>query len=269
MASTLHDRPAAAASPAAPRGRVVADRLRRLGPRERAVWAVAVLALALVPALVSAARSETVRSEVLLEPAPGQTARPGAMAGYVRTALDQPVLQGRIAFRRSRDWFLIGLRHADVDVRAAGAGNRGVLLSVPERTRRKAHDLAFIVAREIRARSRGAAERRRSGLAALKVIDRALADPALPAARRARLTAQRRFVITQAREDTGVAALEVTRPATLPDGDRIDRLVSKVAPDGAPHPDPLWAGFAGLLLGLALCGLWLALPARRPAGAVE
>jgi hypothetical protein len=267
MASTLHDRaPAAAPPPPAPRGTVVADRLRRLGRRERAIWAVAILVLALVPALVSAARSDTVRSEVLLEPAPGERARPGVMADYVRTVVNLPVVQGRIAFRRSRDWFLVGLRHADVDVDAAGRGGRGVRLTVTERTRRKARDLAFIVAREVRARSRGAARRLSSGLAGLKVIDRALRNRVLPAARRRELLAQRRFILVQARQDAKGASLEITRPPTLPAGDRIDRIVTKVAPDGAPHPHPLWAGFAGLLLGLALCGLWLALPAGRRAG---
>jgi hypothetical protein len=29
-----------------------------------------------------------------------------------------------------------------------------------------------------------------------------------------------------------------------------------------PRPNPLWAGFVGLLLGVALCALWLALPVR-------
>ena len=142
-------------------------------------------------------------------------------------------------------------------------------LSVADRTPREARDLANSVAREVAAQSRGAAARRASGLGALKVVDRALQDPDLTAARRAELVAQRRFILTQSRLDEGVVALRLARPATLPAGDRLDRAVSKVAPDGVPRPDPLWAGFAGLLLGVALCSVWLALPPGRRARASE
>ena len=266
MASTLHDPapPAAAPAPATP-PTVVADPLGRLGPRGRAVWAVVILALAVVPALVSAARSETVQSDVLLEPVAGASARDGAMAAYARRVLALPVVQGRIASQRNRYWFLIGLRHVDVDVRAEGPGGERVRLSVADRTPGKARDLAHSVARQLVAQSRGAAARRSSTRAGLRVVDRALQDPALTAARRAQLESQRRFIVVQGRQDEGVVELRIARPATLPAGDRIARAVSKVAPEGVPRPNPLWAGFAGLLLGLALCALWLALPAGRRA----
>ena len=266
MASTLHDRPAAASPPPPSTPRTaVADRLRRVGPREWAVWAVVILVLAIVPALVSAARPQTVRSDVVLEPAAGASARPGAMAGYARAVLHLPVVQSHIAAQRNRYWNLIGLRHVDVDVAAVGAGGQGVRLTVAERTPGKARGLAGIVAEQLAAQSREAAPRRARARAGVRAIDRALQAPGLTAARRAELVAQREFIAAQARQDRGAIALRVARPATLPAGDRVDRLVSPVAPDGVPRPDPLWAGFAGLLLGLALCALWLALPAGRRA----
>lgn len=266
MASTLHDPapPAAAPAPAASRT-VVAERLRRLSPRERAVWAAVILALALLPALVSAARSETVRSDVVLEPVRGTRTAAGTMAAYARRVVALPLVQSRIAANRNRYWNVIGLRHAEVDVAAAGPGGRAVRLSVPARSSGDARDLAGIVAAQVAAQSRGAASRRGGARAGLRAIDRRLRDAALSPARRSELLAQRRFIVTQARQEHGAVPLRVTRPPTLPAGDRIDRVVAKVAPDGAPRPSPLWAGFAGLLLGLALCSLWLALPAGRRA----
>ena len=265
MASTLHDRPAVAPPPAAPRN-VVAQRLRRLGPRERAIWAVVILLLALLPAVVSAARPETVRSDVLLQPAAGETARAEAMADYARRVVAVPFVQVRIAAERNRYWSLIGLRPVRVGVAAAGPGAQGVRLTVAARTPKEARNVNAVVAEQVTALSRGAAGRRASARAGLRTIERTLRDSQLEPARRAQLVAQRRFVAVQARQERGVVALRVARPATKPAGDRIDRLVWPVASDGVPRADPLWAGFAGLLLGLALCALWLALPAgRRPA----
>jgi hypothetical protein len=226
---------------------------------------VVILALAIVPALVSAARPQTVRSDVVLEPAAGASARPGTMARYARIVLHLPVVQSHIAAQRNRYWNFIGLRRVDVDVAAAGAGGQGVRLTVADRTPGKARDLAGIVAVQLVAQSRGAARRRARARAGVRGIDRALQAPGLTADRRTQLAAQREFIAAQARQERGATALRIARPAVLPAGDRVDRLVSAVAPDGLPSPDPLWAGFAGLLLGLALCALWLALPAGRRA----
>jgi hypothetical protein len=266
MASTLHDPAPPAAAPAAATARtVVADRLRRLSPRGWAIWATVILTLALVPALVSAARPKTVRSDVVLEPVAGTRTGAGTMAAYARRFLAFPLVQSSIAARRSRYWSVIGLRHVDVDVAAAGPGGGGVRLSVPAGIPGDARDLAGIVAAQVTAHSRGAGSRRAGARANLRAIDRRLRAGGLTTARRAELVAQRKFMVTQVRQERGAVALRVAHRPTRPDGDRIDRAVSKVAADGAPRPSPLWAGVAGLLLGVSLFALWLAVPAdRRP-----
>src|SRR4051812_9646874 len=121
MAFALRDPTPAAATPPPPTRRsVMAERVRRLSPRQRAIWAAMILGLALVPALISASRPKDVRSNVLLEPVTGQRAPRGVMAGYARSVLRAPVVQSRIAWTRSRYWNLIGLEHVDVNVQAAG-----------------------------------------------------------------------------------------------------------------------------------------------------
>jgi hypothetical protein len=270
MASTLHD-PARTAPPAAPGGRrsLVAGRLRELGPRQRAVWGVVMLVLALGPAVVSAARPEQVRSYVFLEPVAGATAREGDVADYTRRILRLNLVQNTIAGTRSRYWTLLGLGRVHVDVHPAGPGGQGVRLSVLGRTRAEARDLANATAAQVTARSRGTIARRTRARAGLRKLDKARRDPHLTRARRSGLEAYRRFVAFDDGLEAGAVDLRVARPATVPADDRISRLVSKVAPDGVPRPNPLWAGFAGLLLGLALCSLWLALPPGRRARASE
>src|SRR5829696_9046840 len=100
MPSTLRDpAPPAATKREAPRA-VLADRLRRLGPRERVVLTLAVVALTLIPAIVTAVRPATLHSEVRLAPAAGERTRPGLMARYVERFVHQPLIQDRIAGER-------------------------------------------------------------------------------------------------------------------------------------------------------------------------
>jgi hypothetical protein len=267
MAFALRDpSPAAAAPrPATPRD-VLADRFRRLSPRQRAIWAAVILGLALVPALISASRPENVRSAVLLEPAAGQKAPTGVMANYLRSVVNVPIVQSRVAWSRSRYWDLIGLEHVDVDVQEAGPDGQGVRLTVADRTPRKARDLATAVAAEVVYQTRRAASRRASARGGVLFIDHALRNPNLSHARRAELITQRQLVATQAHQLRNAVEARISRPATMPAGDRIDRVVSKAAPGGVPRPNPIWAGLAGLFVGLALCALRLALPATRAPG---
>jgi hypothetical protein len=133
---------------------------------------------------------------------------------------------------------------------------------VPGRTPGEAQEVAAVVAREAVVRSRGAADRRVQARSALLLVEKALRNPDLTPGRRSELERQREFITVQGRQDIGVAPLRVVAPPTRPDGGVVDRLAREVVSDGVPRPNPLWAGFVGLLLGLALCALWLALPVR-------
>ena len=262
MASALRDPAPPATAPAATRRSVLSGRLDRLGRRERVVMALAVLALAVVPALVSALRPATLWSETRLAPEPGERARPGLMAPLIERWVSLPVVQDRIAFTRSRWYWLVDLDLADVEASPAGPGGQGAFVRVPGRTPGEAQEVAEVVARQLVKHFRGAAKRREGTRRALLVVDKALRDPDLTPARRDELLRQRRFINVQARGDEGVAALRVVSRPTRPDGGVVDGVTRRVVSDGVPRPHPLWAGLAGLLMGLALCALWLALPVR-------
>jgi hypothetical protein len=265
MASTLHDPEAPTPPPAAPPRSLFTRRLPALGAHQMAFLGVFLLAMTLIPIVVTATRPERVTSEVVIEPVAGSKVSEGATAAYARRVLHLTLVQHTIAATRSRYWTLLGLGHVDVDVEAVGRGGQAAKLSVAGRTRAEAEKLANAAAVAVTARSRGALARRARARAKLRRLARALRDPDLSPERRSQLIGTRRFIGFDARLDAGAVALRVARPATRPAGDRIDRVVSKVARDGAPRPSPLWAGFAGLLLGLSLCALWLAVPTdRRP-----
>ena len=265
MASTLHDPKAPTPAPAAtPRSRL-SRRLPALGSHQLAFLGIFLLAMTLIPILVTGARSKQVTSEVVVEPVAGSKVSEGATAAYARRVLRLNLVQHTIAATRSRYWTLIGLGHVDVDVEAVGRGGQGAKLIVAGRTRAEAQRLANAAALSVAARSRDAPARHARARAKLRKLAQALRDPGLSPQRRSQLIATRQFIGFDARLDAGAVALRVARPATRPAGDRIDRVVSKVAPDGAPRPSPLWAGVAGLLLGLSLCALWLAVPPGRPA----
>jgi hypothetical protein len=227
---------------------------------------VFVIAMTLVPIFVSATRPTQVTSEVVIEPVAGSKVSEGATAAYARRVLRLNLVQHTIAATRSRYWTLIGLGHVDVDVEAVGRGGQAAKLSVADRTRAEAQKLANAAALAVTARSRGAPARHARARAKLRKLAQALRDPGVSPKRRSQLIATRQFIGFDARLDAGAVALRVAGPATRPAGDRIDRVVSAVAPDLAPRPSPLWAGVAGLLLGLSLCALWLAVPPGRRTG---
>jgi hypothetical protein len=262
MASTLRDAPPQAAPPPPTPRSAVSERWRRLGRRERVVMALAVVALALVPALFSALRPATLYSEMRLSPELGERAAPGRMAPYIERMVVSRGVRDRIAGTRSRWYWLVDLELTEVRATPAAPGGQGAFVRVPGSTPGEAQEVARVIARHAIAQSRDAATRRATTRAALAMVDRALRRPGLSAARQAELERQRTFIVVQGRNQRGVAPLQLASGPTRPDGGVVDSLARNVVAEGVPRPNPLWAGLVGLLLGLALCALWLALPVR-------
>jgi len=254
MASTLHDPALPAATRRTP---------ARLGRRRHLlVMALVVVVLTLVPAAVSSLRPATVHSEVRLVPERGQQTRTGAVASLVEQRVNQPGVRNRIVTARRRSAWIVDLALTDVRATPAAPSGQGALISVPGATPGEARDVARLVAREVIARAGGAAARRAEARRAVAAVERALHQRGLTPARRTELESQRRFITVQALQDAGLTPVRVAAGPTRPEGDLVDRVVRPVISDGVPRPNPLWAGFVGLLLGVALCALWLALPVR-------
>jgi hypothetical protein len=262
MASALRDRPRP--SPGRPAGRsaAIVRRLRGLAPRQRALLALALLLLTLVPVAVSLARPAVRWSELVVTPAPAALTPRGSASEQMGRLLRDRSFRARVADERDSTWFVLESRLDDVDVAAVAGDPSRARVRVPARTRAEALGVARSVAAVITAQGRAAPKMLAVARARLREIAEALGDRPAPARRRQLLT-ERRFI--------GVAignlvALEVVEPPSLPSRTTTEALIEQLDESGAPRPSPLWAGLAGLLLGLALCCLWLARPSDERAG---
>jgi hypothetical protein len=241
MASALHDRPRP--SPRRPAGR-------------RATLALAVLLLALVPVGISLARPAVRWSELAVARAGGGSTPRGSLVEHVRRLLRDGGFRARVADDQDSPWFAYESRLGDVDVSPAAQDPSRVRIRVPARTRTQALGIARSVAAVITAQGRAAPEMVAIGRARLREVEAALRDPLTPARRR-ELVAERRFIGVAL---ANVVPLEVVDPPSVPARTTVEALIETLDESGAPRPSPLWAGLAGLLLGLALCCLWLARP---------
>ncbi len=262
MAFALRDRPRP--SPGSPAGRsaTIVRRLRGLAPRERALLALAVLLLTLVPVAVSLARPAVRWSELVVAPAAGAPTARGSPAEQVSRLVRDRSFQARVDDERDSAWFTLESRLDDVEVSAVAGDPSRVRIRVPARTRAEALGVARSVAAVLTAQGRTAPRMVAVGRARLREIDAALRGRPAPARRRQLLT-ERRFIGVAI---ANVVAVEVVDPPSRPSRTATEALIEKLDESGAPRPSPLWAGLAGLLLGLALCCLWLARPSDERAG---
>ena len=238
----------------------VGGRWRALRPVERVLLGLLVAVLAVVPALVTGRRSSSYRSEVALavvSPPPAGAADPVAR---VRLQVNSRFVQGLMAARAGGSVGALPAGARTVGVRRAADGS--IVLSVPGTDPSSARRLADQIASGLADQSRLAAASRKQMARKLAMIDRALRAPGLTAARRRRLVAERRFAGIALQGQRQSAEFAVRRVATTPRRNAVDRVVAGVHAGDATTPPALWAGIAGLLLGLALSGVWLV--ARDP-----
>jgi hypothetical protein len=243
----------------------VADRIRRLSTRERAVLALMTGALALGPVLVSLQRDATYRSRVEFGVASTDRAAPERSTAYVAKWAREPQLRSRLTRvdgldRPTADSLVDGI---EVTSGAPRGGKPTVVVSVPAATPGRAHELASLVAAAVSgesARVQRVVTRARAYLARAR---KALRDAELSPERRAALLERARFTRVAAEDYRGVGALEVAAPPTQPLASGLDRVIDDLVPGDAPRPSPVFAGATGLILGLTLGLLWTLLGPPR------
>jgi hypothetical protein len=253
-----------AAREPAPRSGAGRDRILQpvsaLDRRTRAMLALLILALAIVPVLVTMARSSDRFSHFTVTTVPGADAPTTGLDHRVLSLLARPDV-ARPVFRAKEDrpsWALYEPRLDRVTVTRVGAGDRSVVVRVPGRSSAEAQDVAVVIARAIDSVAARVLRRAAEGRDRRARIDEELREPGLTPARRLALTAELRFIKGGNQVPLRVSAGPERAPLT-----GIDALVAKVERSGAPRPHPAWAGLAGLLLGLAVSWLWIMLPRRR------
>ena len=215
-----------------------------------------------MPVAISLARPAVRWSELVVAPVAGATTSRGSPTEQVSRLLRDRAFRARVADERDSTWFALESRLDDVDVSAVAGDSSRVRVRVPARTRAEALGAARAVAAAITAQSRTVPKMVAVGRARLREIDAALRARPAPARRR-QLVTERRFIGVAI---ANVVALEVVDPPSLPSRTTAEALIEQLDESGAPRPSPVWAGLAGLLLGLALCCLWLARPVDGGAG---
>jgi hypothetical protein len=228
----------------------------------RVLLAALVAALVIVPAVVTSERSATYRSEVTLA-ASRQAADPGGNpVAYVRSQLNSRLVRGLIAAQSGGSF---GALPEAGSARVRGGAGGTITLSVPGPTPTTARTLADRIALGLAAQSRESAARHRALEAQRTVVAAGLRMKGLSSRDRRELRLQLRFVTAALTRRSGGVDLEVARRASLPERNVVDRAMAAAGIGDAATPSPVWAGMAGLLLGLALCCVWLV--ARQPGAA--
>jgi hypothetical protein len=259
MASTLRD-PAPAPNRLAAAAAPLSERLGRVPRRERVLLAVVLLILTVVPAAIAAARSSEVRVELALERAAPGFSAPQGVPAYVRSMLRGSRLREHVAGVTGRSWRDLEDHYDAIEVVRRGApGHREVVMRVPADTVRDAEKLADAIVGKLDID----AELQVNGRTLLARIGRRLRDENLSEAVRRRLITQRLFARAGLRSFRNDIPLRASRPVTEAPRGTVDRAIDSLPGENPPYRSPVWTGLAGLLLGLALCSLWLL--ARSPA----
>jgi hypothetical protein len=229
----------------------------RVGRRERVLLVVLVAVMALAPALVALARETSHRATVeLLVANEGDDAADAI--GYVRSQLVNPFVRNSIVKQVGAAWAGEPEFYGDIGVAAGADGDPpSVRLTASGDSPAEARRVADIAAREIVAGTQQRARRMERGERILTTIERRLAEGDLSARQRRSLRGRAAFIRAEAAGLESVVALRVAGEASSSSLGLADRVIDALRPGGAPRPQPIWAGIAGLITGLALCALWL------------
>jgi hypothetical protein len=233
----------------------VSARLRAMPPRTRAVLALVVVVLTAAPAAITLARADTFTSTlVVAQQDASQASDVPLIERVTRTARGFETRRRIVALRDAPGWSL----PEDIPNPIVGAGPRPgtARVTIPADTTREALDVARVTAGVITAQARRISRARAAALDRRRAIDSALGRRDVSRARRSRLREEAEFIRASL---PGLVALRISDPpaAVQPTG-----LIDRLDPGGIPRPDPVWAGAVGLMLGLALCSLWLTLSGR-------
>jgi hypothetical protein len=256
VALALRDqtRPASAPESGGPTAGVSA-RLRAVPPRTRAVLALVVVVLTAAPVAITLARADTFASTFLVAQQDASQASHLPLVDRVgRAAREYETRRRIVALRDTPGWSL----PEDIPDPIVGAGPRPgtARVTIPADTSQEALDVARVTAGAITAQARRISRARAAALERRREIEVALARRDVSRAQRLRLETQALFIrVTLPR----FVPLRIADPpaAVQPTG-----FINRLDPGGIPRPDPVWAGAVGLMLGLALCWLWLTLSGR-------
>jgi hypothetical protein len=236
---------------------------RRVGRRERVLLALLVAVMTVVPALVALARADSYRASAELVSADRRDSAPDALA-YVREQLASPFVRNSVIKQVGASWTGEDEFYADIQASPGPEGGPpSVVVGASGESPADARRTAGIVARELASGTRELARRIERGARAVALIERELATPGLSAERRRRLRGQAAFIRAEAAGQRDAVVLRLAGEPSGPPLNLADRVVDALRPGSAPRPAPLWAGLAGLITGLALCGLWLVVRPSR------
>jgi hypothetical protein len=243
------------------------DRSRRPATGERLLLGLVIALLTVVPALVAAARPSSYRSEVELRVPQPEARRLEPPRAYVTSFVGGPILRGHMMELLGDAWPQYRPLSERIAVTAGRREDGGrVIVAVPAERPSQARELAGFVAEKLLADAALKYPARRRARAALARVERALREPGLEPARRRELLARRRSAEATAAVYVPIVPLRASGPATQPKLSGIDSAVRRLLGHDQPPPSPLWSGFAGLLLALALCALWLLVRAAASDG---
>ena len=230
-------------------------RLRAVPPRTWAVLALVVVVLTAAPVLITLARPGTFNTTfVVAQHDPSQASDVPLDERATRTIVGFETQRRIVALRDARDW---SLEDVTPDPTVEPGPRPGtVRVTIPADTAEQSEGIARVAADVITTQRRGVVRKRAEELARLREVEIAVQRRDLAPARRARLREEAAFIRASL---PGLVAMRISDPPTaVAPASLIDRLDA----GGVPRPDPIWAGAVGLLLGLALCSLWLTLSGR-------
>ena len=256
MALALRDRTGPAQAPDS-RGRTAGARARwrAVPPRTRAVLALVVIVLTAAPVAVTLARPDSFHATfVVAQHDASQVSDVSLDERVTRAAGGIEARRRIVALRDASGWSLPKVIPDPI----VGRGPRPGTVRVTFRadTAQESQDLARVVASVITTQRRRIVRKRAAEIGRLREVESALERRDLSRARRARLREEAAFIRASL---PGLVALRVSDP---PSAVRPAGLIDRLDTSGVPRPDPVWAGAVGLMLGLALCSLWLALNGR-------
>jgi len=233
----------------------VRGRLRAVPPRTRAALALVVVVLTAAPVAMTLARPDTFTSTFTVAQQHASQVSYLSLDERVTRMIRGIETQRRIAaLRDARGW---SPTEVSLDPMVDPGSRPGtVRVTIPADTSQRSQALARVVADAIAAQGRRTSRRRAAALDRRREIEVMLDRRDVSRAQRSRLRDEAAFIRGGL---PGLVALRISDPPTAvpPTG-----LVDRLNPSGVPRPDPVWAGAVGLMLGLALCSLWITLGGR-------
>lgn len=235
--------------------------LPALSRGEGLALAALILLLTLVPALLASARASQYFAEVTFR----HPASRAAALTSARQQINAPFLRLFAEAEKRRAWLTYRRRYDQIAF-VPGPGAE-IVMRVPGATPAEAISTAELLAPRLKLYPYDAETTLAMNEAKLRTVAAELKKPGLrPRVRRA-LRSKRLFlrvfqdgVLTKIRK---TVPLEAPGPVRGPHLNPVDRVFERLHASNVGRSSPGWSALAGLLLGLALVGAWLAVRPRR------